>query len=183
MRRLFEPCPYETCLLKLNALHTKAAHAEAKGTSNLSWFVFKWSRNHDAIRYCGYNDSAYNLTKNSQNCFVKEGQRPIAFFENVSTLNHALHIDHFAVAGDLRGCRRAETILRGYAQLVSQQAPQIKKITFDLHRSPSFCDIEKLASARFSLLERIGAINITKRRPNQRCVAVSAEWRKAQWTK
>lgn len=114
---------------------------------------------------------------------MKEGQRSIAFFENVSTSGDALHIDHFAVDTDLIGCRRAETILRGYAQLVLQQAPHIEKITFDLHRANTGSDIEKLANARFALLERIGARNIRKCWPNLRRVQVCAEWRKAQWSK
>lgn len=143
-------------------------------------FDLKW----ESIRYCGYGGAPYELNlSRAPDCYVKEGPRSVATFESMSVEDKSLHIDHFAMDNSLRGSNKAGSVLRGFAQLVAEQTPEISQITFDLHRSAQGSDIEKLANARSALLERIGACDVRLRKPSEHGICVSAFWKKAQWIK
>lgn len=137
----------------------------------------------NTIRYCMYDGGPYMMTLSlPPDCYVKKGQRSLATFETLSIKNTTLHIDHFAVDKDLQGSQVAEIVLRGFAQLVAKQTPEITQITFDLHRSVGKDDIQKLADARFALLNRIGAEEVSKRKPNRHCICVAGRWDKERWS-
>ena len=115
-------------------------------------------------------------------CVVKEGNREIAYFETMNLNGSVLHVDHFALSLSQVGNRRADEVLRGFANLVSRQLPEVDVIAFDLFRCGSSSDIYKLAKARASLLERIGATDIRRFEPNNDRIVVSGKWEKISWT-
>lgn len=107
----------------------------------------------------------------------------IASFDTMEIKGKSLHIDHFAMISSLKGSGKAEAVLRGFAQIVAQQNPDIIQITFDLHRSAEGSNIERLATARSALLAKIGAHNVSQRMSETGNICVSAVWEKAQWKK
>ncbi|MDT0683099.1 hypothetical protein RM543_10410 [Roseicyclus sp. F158] len=136
------------------------------------------------IRYCIHGGKPYMLTlSRAPDCYVKKGPHSIATFETLSIKDRTLHVDHFAVDRNLQGSGVAEIVLRGFAQLVAEQTPEISQITFDLHRSAGDSDIQKLSDARFALLNRMGAQEVSMRKPNTHCICVWGRWDKSRWTK
>ena len=139
------------------------------------------------IKFLGYARTPYKLTPDDRaqasDCYVKDGTgSSIATFELMSLSGDTLHIDHFALDSSLKGRGLGETVLRGFARLVAEQAPQVNRITFDLYRASEGSDIVKLAHARSALLKRIGAHSVFQRQPNGHCICVSGTWNKASWS-
>ncbi|MBD8872476.1 hypothetical protein [Rhodanobacter sp. DHB23] len=142
-----------------------------------------------AIKFFGFGRIPYELIPDDRppasDCYVKDGFGSLATFELMSLRGVALdtlHIDHFALDASRKGKRLAESVLRGFARLVAEQAPQIKRITFDLYRSSEGSEITKLAQARSNLLNRIGAREVAQHQPNMHCICVSGVWDKAHWS-
>lgn len=130
----------------------------------------------NAIRYCSFGGKPYKLVNFPPDCYVKEATRSIATFELMTLRDRDLHIDHFALDGTLKGIGLGETVLRGFARLVAEQAPQIDRIRFDLYRHTEESDIHKLSVARFKLLQKIGAHDVRTYQPNEHCICVSGTW-------
>ncbi|MBB5360895.1 hypothetical protein HDE76_004147 [Rhodanobacter sp. ANJX3] len=162
----------------------------------LAWNLYRRNRmstepsNDDsaaAIKFIGFGRTPYELIPDDRppasDCYVKDGAgSSVATFESMSLSGDTLHIDHFALDGSLKGSGLGETVLRGFARLVAEQAPQINRITFDLYRVSEGSDIVKLAQARYALLKRIGAHSVFQRQPNEYRICVSGTWDKPHWS-
>ena len=140
-----------------------------------------------AINFLGFDRTPYELTPvdrpSASDCYVKDSAgSSVATFELMSLSGDTLHIDHFALAGALKGRGLGETVLRGFARLVAEQAPQVNRITFNLYRAGEGSDIGQLALARSALLNRIGAHSVLLRQPNEHRICVSGVWDKAHWS-
>lgn len=135
------------------------------------------------IRYLGCNGVPYSLAGGTPDCYVKAGSEPIATFETLSLRDNGnvLHIDHFALNSSRTRNGLGEITLRGFARLVAEQLPEVDQITFELYRSLPGTDLEKLAQARFDLLERVGAHDVAKVRPNNHCICVRGTWTRVSW--
>ncbi|MDO5631866.1 MAG: hypothetical protein Q4G22_08515 [Paracoccus sp. (in: a-proteobacteria)] len=141
-------------------------------------------RGEPAIRYCGHGSTPYRLTAAvPRDCHVYQGASYIATFETMEWRGDTLHIDHFAVDAAMKGQGKGEAVLRGFARLVAEQAPDITRITFDLYRHTEDRDVEKLAQARRNLLDRIGATELNQRKTATGNICVSAVWDKQHWTR
>jgi predicted GNAT family acetyltransferase len=117
-------------------------------------------------------------------CNVFVGDTHVASFEALSYGATTLRVDHFATTGNMRGKGLGEPCLRTFAQKLALENISINIIQFDLGRvagNPSQSDIQDLADAREKLLTKIGALNITKFRPNNSRIVVQGTWNKASW--
>ncbi|MBP2572385.1 hypothetical protein J2767_003563 [Agrobacterium tumefaciens] len=135
------------------------------------------------IHYLGFNGMPYSLAGGTPDCYVKDGSERIATFETLSLRDNGniFHIDHFALDSSRKKQRLGEVVLRGFARLVAQQLPDVNQITFELYRCLPGTDLEKLASARSDLLERVGAHDVTKVRPNNHHICVTGKWARVRW--
>ncbi|CEG14890.1 hypothetical protein XAC3562_1330014 [Xanthomonas citri pv. citri] len=133
------------------------------------------------VRYCAYNGASYQILPSPPTCYVKKGKENIGYFEGTTISASSLHINHFAVDSSITGEGKGERMLRGFAALIKVQCPSVSQIIFDLGRSTANSNIQKLAQARVSLFQKIGAINIQTHQPNGWCLVASATWSKSQW--
>lgn len=140
-----------------------------------------------AINFLSFDHTAYELIPvdrpPASDCYVKDrAGSSVATFELMSLSGDTLHIDHFALASALKGKGLGEIVLRGFARLVVEQAPQVNRITFDLYRASEGSDIGRLSLARSALLNRVGAHSVLLRQPNEHRICVSGVWDKTHWS-
>ncbi|WOB50954.1 hypothetical protein NYR97_06110 [Xanthomonas hydrangeae] len=137
------------------------------------------------ITFAGRSGQPYEFVPQhgfpASDCYGSEKDVAVCTFETMSLSTQALHVEHFAVTKAMAGRGYGERCLRDFAEMIQAQMPLVSEITFDLVRSLSGSDIARLAKAREALFQRLGAIQIGVRSPNQWCHVVSATWPRSSW--
>ena len=152
----------------------------------LKKIFFENKAEYNGIHFVGIGEANYFLTTRAADCYGYINGVPVCTFETMDVNGDFLHIEHFALRSNLIGRNLGEKCLRAFADLVRTQQPSIKCISFSLYRSTSKtkeCEsrLLKLANARKNLLEKIGAVDISFKKPNQECYDVTGKWYKSQW--
>lgn len=152
------------------------------GSGFVGFNLFKGEMLVVSMQYWGSNREKFVVDSCMSNCYVRDGDFNIATFETLSVRdNNTLHIPHFAVVTNLLGQGWGEVVLRGFAKLVAEQCPWLKRITFELHRASEGSDILALAAARVHLLRVIGAHDVRQEWTNERRICVSGTWERERW--
>jgi hypothetical protein len=143
------------------------------------------SNHFDGIEFRGGDGNSYQIKPEGQYaaepCYGYIDGDHVCTFEQMSLSEPALQIRHFAVTSSNKGRYLGERCLRGFTQLISMQAPTITTVNFSLYKASSGSDIDKLANARASLFNKIGATGVFVSHPNTTCREVSGIWSKANW--
>ena len=102
-------------------------------------------------------------------------------FEDITVESGKVYVGHFSVEASFRGGSIGEQCLRKFAAHIARLDSTITSIEFSLYKLPTNFPHQRIAQARFDLLNRIGATATTMNQLPQGNFLVRGSWDKSKW--
>jgi len=146
-------------------------------------------RNLIQLRFVGPADESFVFNVGDQwgdACVARALGLDIANFETISypSPGTVIHIDHFAVTGEMRGLGLGELCLRQFAAVAIQKKQNVVTLHFEVHRmvgDPTPAAVQSVAVARQTLFQNVGMTNTSINPTNQNRCVVKGDWHRASW--
>lgn len=117
----------------------------------------------------------------SDKCEITCCSTVFCVFEDITVTSGKVHVGHFSVEAPFRGRNIGEQCLRKFAAHIARLDPTITLIEFSLYKLPTNFPHQRIAQARFDLLNRIGATATAMSQLPQGNFLVCGSWDKSKW--
>lgn len=105
----------------------------------------------------------------------------VCAFESMNIHENMLVINHFSMLGGAIGKGLGAKCLKDFASMIRGQNTGIDQIYFELYKTSSTSDTNKLSEARKSLFERVGVEDIAVKKLKSGCIETAGIWPIKNW--
>lgn len=128
-----------------------------------------------------HENASYVFGAHHDKCRISFWSTDFCLFEDITIIPGKVFVGHFSVNDQFRGSLIGEQCLKKFAAHIAQLDPTINTIEFSLYKLPTNFPQKKIAQARFSLLNRIGASATSISTLPQGKFQVCGSWDKSKW--